>query len=159
MLRCAQHDSEGRSREGRSLGPLLSTAHCAAQSDIPALDCHAVILSAAERSEESRSGLFRRETAGRSRCSGTTRREQNDRAGAGGVCSSVFGHVFGFDGHFLNSRNSSFWGPENAKSFSFKRTLGSFRQNSIFFAFSRRFPLACDPVLISSSRALLPRSP
>ena len=30
-----------------------------------ALDCHAVILSAAERSEESRSGLFRRKTAGR----------------------------------------------------------------------------------------------
>jgi hypothetical protein len=32
--------------------------------------CHAVILSAAERSEESRSGLFRRPTAGRSRKAG-----------------------------------------------------------------------------------------
>ena len=37
--------------------------------------CYAVILSAAERSEESRSGLFRRPTAGRSRCSGTAGRD------------------------------------------------------------------------------------
>jgi hypothetical protein len=37
---------------------------CAAQRDIRALACHAVILSAAERSEESRPGLFRRQTGG-----------------------------------------------------------------------------------------------
>jgi hypothetical protein len=92
-----------------------------------------VILSAAERSEESRSGLFRRPTAGRD--ASPASQGQNDRTGARGVYASVFAHIFGFDQHFLNSRNSSFWGPKNAKSCMFNRSFGSFRQNSIFLRF------------------------
>ena len=46
-------------------GTGLPIANCAAQRDMRSLVSHAVILSAAERSEESRSGLFRPETAGR----------------------------------------------------------------------------------------------
>jgi hypothetical protein len=44
-------------------GSGLPIANCAGQRDMRSLVCHAVILSAAERSEESRSGLFRRRTA------------------------------------------------------------------------------------------------
>ena len=44
-------------------GTGLPIANCAAQRDMRSLVSHAVILSAAERSEESRSGLFRRRTA------------------------------------------------------------------------------------------------
>jgi hypothetical protein len=51
---------------------------CTAQRGIAVLACHAVILSAAKRSEPAaagRSGLFRRGRAARSPCSGTAGRD------------------------------------------------------------------------------------
>ena len=64
-------------RTGVCASPRLD---CAAQPGIRVLACHAVILSAAERSEESRSGLVCRETAGRDACPARRDRHHSERA-------------------------------------------------------------------------------